>query len=356
MIRIFLLLSLSLFSIVSYAKCASGVIQYGLPIDVDISDKLTPESPVWTGTFSTQYSGSFTCSTNKLEFAYTPILSTDSRYATILGFDYGKYNVRVEITDAHPNITLSGKGSHSASELNTNFTVRFSLIDNGGSQATNLGNIATLGDVIFVSDMSGLSLVEIIAWPIKQLVKILQWLLNGFHWPYDSRDMYGQPMTIKYMPKQTTCYFNNTGLSVTLPTVSINQITNENRAGLTPFILNMRCNGLSTDGTAGRAIGVFLSSNNILPEDNSVLVDNKNDAAKGVGLRVIKQDSPATPVVFSTSSSSQGNASTIFSVDKGSRLNNNFTIPMAVYYYSYSPHNISQGTINTSATLNIIYP
>ena len=70
-----------------------------------------------------------------------------------------------------------------------------------------------------------MSLLEIILWPAKQLVKILTWLLNGFNWPYDQRDMYGQPMTIKYAPKMTTCTFDNAGLAVKLPTLGISQIT-----------------------------------------------------------------------------------------------------------------------------------
>lgn len=37
-----------------------------------------------------------------------------------------------------------------------------------------------MSDVLFVSDMSGMSFWEIITWPINQLVKIVQWLFNGF--------------------------------------------------------------------------------------------------------------------------------------------------------------------------------
>lgn len=110
-----------------------GSISYGPPISVDLSDKLTPATPTWTGSFSTQYSGSFNCSTGNSEFSYTPILSTDSKYATILGFSNDKYRVRAEITSTHPNKTLSASGNHTASELNTPFTVRFTLVDQSGT-------------------------------------------------------------------------------------------------------------------------------------------------------------------------------------------------------------------------------
>ncbi len=68
-----------------------------------------------------------------------------------------------------------------------------------------------MSDVLFVSDMSGLSIWEIITWPINQVIKIAQWLFSGFKWPYDNRDMFGQPMIIKYAPKLTTCSFDNAG-------------------------------------------------------------------------------------------------------------------------------------------------
>ncbi|MTD41142.1 fimbrial protein [Erwinia sp. CPCC 100877] len=354
MIRLLILVLLASFSATSYATCARGSIQYAAPINVDLSDKLSPATPEWTGTFSTQYSGSFDCSTDNSKFAYTPILSTDSSYATVLGFSNNKYNVRAEITDAHPNITLPRAGSHSASELNTSFTVRFTLVSKSGTTLT--GDTATLNDVLFVSDMSGLSFWETITWPINQIGKILQWLFSGFNWPYDNRDMFGQPLIVKYAPKLTTCSLDNAGLTVTLPTLGISQIIASSQPGLTPFTLNMRCESLAQNNTSDRAIEMFLSSNNLLSGDNSVLVDNSSDAAKGVGLRVVKREAGNTPVTFSTSTTSRGSATAIFSVAEGGALSENFTIPMAVYYYPYAPQNITQGKINTSATLNIIYP
>lgn len=354
MIRLLILVLLASVSSASYATCASGNMQYAAPINIDLSDKLSPATPEWTGTFSTQYSGSFHCTTGNSKFGYTSILSTNSSYATVLGFDNNKYNVRAEITDEHPNIILAKSGSHSASELNTHFTVRFSLVSQSGTKLA--GNMASLSDVLFVTDLSGMSLGEIILWPLNQLGKILQWLFNGFNWPYDKKDMFGQPMIVKYAPKLTTCAFDNAGLTVTLPTLGISQIAASSQPGLTPFTLNMRCESLAQNNTSDRAIEMFLSSNNLLSGDSSVLVDNSSDAAKGVGLRVVKREAGNTPVIFSTSTTSRGSATAIFSVAAGGALSENFTLPMAVYYYPYAPQSVTQGKIKTSATLNIIYP
>ncbi|MDX7061393.1 fimbrial protein, partial [Enterobacter hormaechei] len=77
------------------------------------------------------------------------------------------------------------------------------LVNQSGTTLT--GDMANMSDVLFVSDMSGLSIWEIITWPIHQVIKIAQWLFSGFKGPYDNRDMFGQPMIIKYAPKLTTC-------------------------------------------------------------------------------------------------------------------------------------------------------
>ncbi len=102
MLRSFMFLLLTSVSGMSYATCSGSSIVYGTPITIDLSDKLSPATPTWTGSFTTQYSGSFNCTTGNSEFSYTPILSTDSKYATILGFSNNKYMVRAEITNPRP--------------------------------------------------------------------------------------------------------------------------------------------------------------------------------------------------------------------------------------------------------------
>lgn len=355
MIRWILLSILACFSSASYAICATGSMQYGTPLYVDLSDKLSAARPTWTMTYTTQYTGSFNCSTTSSKFGYTRILSTDSTYATILGFNNNTYKVRAEIIDAPAEKTLNGFGGHNAAELNAGITLRFTLVNDPGKAIS--GDTAYLGDIFFVSDLSGLSVWDVITWPINQVFKILQWLLNGFKWPYDLKDMYGQPLTIRYVPKMSTCSFTNPGLTVKLPMMGLQRVTSgKNQPGLTPFTLNFSCQGLTSNGTSDRSIEMFLSSNNLLPSDASVLVDNNASAAQGIGLRIIKRDTPQSPVILSSSTTVRGSATALFSVAAGGALAGNFTIPMAAYYYAWNPMNATQGTLNTSAMLNIIYP
>ncbi|EMH4162982.1 fimbrial protein [Pluralibacter gergoviae] len=354
--RLYLIFTLAAFSSASYATCHGKSIQYAPPISVDLSEKLTPATPEWTDNISTQYSGSFTCTTGKSKFGYTKILSDKSNYATILGFSNGKYYVRAEITnDLSQNKQLSGY-SHSASELNVPMNIQFSLVSKGRNTTNIPGDTAAMNDVLFVTDLSDMSLGDILAWPFIQLGKILQWLTNGFHWPYDDKDMYGQPMNIRYAPKETTCSFTNPGMSVVLPTLGINQVLNQERPGYTPFTLNMRCDNLGANSTSDRNIEIFLSSNTLLASDPSVLIDSSPQSAQGIGLRLVKRDAPQSPVVLSHSTTSPGSATALFSVNAGGPLSNNFSIPMGVYYYTWAPKTLTQGTINTTATLNVVYP
>ncbi|MDD9341805.1 MAG: fimbrial protein [Providencia heimbachae] len=354
MIKSIIALFLLSFSSLSQAICYGDGIRYASPINIDLSDKLSPATPEWTTTVSTQYAGNFSCSTYQSEFGYTKILSTEDRYATVLGFNGGKYNVRAEIINDIPNLKLKKSGWHSASELNSSMTLKFSLVSQKGKEVA--GNSVNLYDILFVTDLSGMSLFDILLWPLKQVVKILQWLFNGFHWPYDSRDMYGQPLILKYAPKLTTCHFQNSGLVVSLPTLGRNQVLNDSRAGYTPFILNMRCENLGNNNTSERDIDIFLSSNNLLSTDRTVLIDNSANAAKGVGLRLVKTSDSQQPLVLSTTQNSRGNATSLFYVKAGGQLDPNFMIPMAVYYYPWDPKQITQGTIKTTAILNVVYP
>ncbi|CAI0952765.1 fimbrial protein [Serratia entomophila] len=354
MIRIFsLLLLCGLFSGYGHASCYGSGIQYASPIFVDLSDKLTEQNPVWQGSFFTQYAGSFSCSTGNSTFGYTRILSTDSSKATILGFSDGKYWVRAEIVNNVDNKDLKGTGRHSAAELNVPMDIRFTLVNKTGTSIA--GDTARLNDVLFVTDLSGMSLWEIILWPAKQLLKILTWLFNGFNWPYDQRDMYGQPMNIKYAPKMTTCSFDNAGLAVKLPTVGLSQVGKNSRTGLTPFTLNLSCQNMRANGTSDRAINMFLSSNNLQASDNTVLIDKNAGAATGIGIRLVKMDAPNSPVIMSLSNIERGSATSLFNVPAGGALNSRFTIGMAAYYYPYNLAEMTSGAINSSATLNIIY-
>ncbi|HFZ1933805.1 fimbrial protein [Serratia marcescens] len=356
MIRlIFLLLLSGLFSGYSYASCYGKGAEFASPIFVDLSDKLSANMPVWEAQYNTQYTGTFNCSKSKSNFSYTIKLSPKDSQAAIFGFNNGQQWIRAEITNKISDRTLRGRGEHSASELNSPMTIRYSLVQKPKDGRVVPGDTLMLDDVLLVSDVTGIGILELPFWLLEQVGKLLTWLLTG-NWPYDDRDMYGQPMNIKYAPKTTTCRFDNAGLTVRLPKMGVAQVLNNNQPGYTPFSLNISCQNMQQEGIADRAVEMFLSSNNLLASDASVLNNANAGGAQGVGLRLVKRDMPSSPVVLSPSNVDRGSATSLFHVAAGGSLNSHFIIGMGAYYYPYQRDGVTQGELNTSATLNIIYP
>lgn len=351
-----LLLLAGLFGHYGYAASCyeKSSMEYGTPISIDLSDKLSAKNPVWQGEYATQFVGSFQCSgkpRSKYEFAYTSLLPTGSKNPVIIGFNNGKQWVRAEIVNEIDSVKLRGAGTYPASELNQPMTLRFSLVGQKGTAVP--GDTKQFDTALLVSDVTGIGLIS---WFFKMTSKVIAWILSGFqNWPVDERDMYAQPLILRYAPKMTTCSFDNAGLHVTLPKTGIAQLGKNTQAGYTPFTLNMSCENMQQAGIADRGVDMFLSSNNLLPADGTVLTDKNPGAAQGVGIRLVQADNPGAPVMLSTSPNDRGNATSLFNVTVGQALASHFSIRMGAYYYPYYLSGATQGEINTSATLNIIY-
>jgi type 1 fimbria pilin len=195
------------------------------------------------------------------------------------------------------------------------------------------GNSAYLDNILFVNDLNGVSYYNI------------------------SGNMYAQPLMLTYRPQKTTCTFKNSGLTVTLPTLSLYQVINEEYAGYTPFVLNIKCNYQNNEiDITEQMIDIFLSSNNLLDSDNTVLIDNTENSAQGIGLRLVKTNNSENPLMISTTSNIRYEASSLLDHNEDSQLESYFSIPLAAYYYVWDQRSVSQGPINTNAVLNIIYP
>ena len=337
----------------SQAKCYGNPVGTAPAITVDLSDKLSANSPEWSGQIHTQFAGKFDCNTRNSRLGYFSPIADSASNTLVVGFGDGKHWVKIQTSAPEKTeITLPDRGQHSATELNIGYTLKASLVTKSGS--TTAQNQYYIDNSMMVSDWTGMSILEIIAWPFKQMGKFLSWL-TGNGWPVDQRDMYMQPLLIRYTPKATTCLFDNAGLTVQLPRLGIAQLQGQSQPGYTPFILNMRCENRLENGASDRKIEMFLSSNNLLASDNSVMIDTGAGSAKGVGIRLAQPSMPNTPIIMSTSSTQKGNATALFSVAANSPLAPRFTIPLGAYYYPYNLSGASKGRISTSATLNIIY-
>lgn len=351
-VLIFLLAGL--FSSASYAVCYSGETKYGPDMFIDLSDKLSERNRVWTETVNSNFgSFGFNCTT-EARFEYNFPMSDRSRVIAV-GLDDGKYWIRVEAIDPIKNRTLRS-GDHVSLELNTPITLRFTLMDDGDPTLKVSGNTQKFSDIAIARDTSGMTYLESVQAFFSFLGKVFMWMGSLFQrWPLDYRDMFSQNLIITYTPKMSTCNFNNAGLMVNLPKIGIAQLTKIPQPGYTPFTLNFSCGNLLANGSTDRPIDMFLSSNNLLPTDKSVLMSNSPGAAQGVGIKVTKRENPNAPVVFSTSTLNRGNATSIFSASAGAVVENNFSIGMGAYYFPYNPAQLTSGEVRATATLNIVY-
>ena len=350
--RFFLIfLVAGLFSSNGYARCYGETpTQYGNPILIDISNELSAKNPVFEKTFYTQFpAASVNCNGNSKIEAYSPIGNKKLR----LGFDKGARWVEMSIVGSSPEQSIPA-GTHSSGEFNTPVTLRFTLVPRGGGDqvvAEEGQDTLNINDVAIARDTTsgGMGFFE---W----LGKFLRYVGSFFtYWPKDFQDMFAQNIIVKYTPRMTTCTFNNAGLMVNLPKIGVAQLTKIPQPGYTPFTLNFSCNNLLANGSTDRAIDMFLSSNNLLPSDNSVLMDSTPGSAKGVGIKVAKRDTPNAPVVFSTSTLNRGSATSIFSAAAGAVVNSNFSVGMGAYYFPYNPAQLTSGEVRATATLNIVY-
>lgn len=356
----FFVFFLSFFSFEVFATCFEHTVQH--PDDektINLSDVFHSGNTEYSVNGYINYNGIIKCELNSIlfpprstyDFSYDNVLEK-SRGITI-GFKNDKYIFDVWIEGLKEKATLQGATTHNGEELNASYTLKFSLRENSikGERhfTAGAGSTVNIKPAIIISDTSN---TVWLVWLGEQAAKILKFIFSG-QWPSSDRDMLKVNLVLIYDPLPTTCQLANDGLNVKLPNVNRYQL-NEDRPGYTPFRLNVKCNNIVGGGTTNRPIKMFLSSNNLLATDSSVLIDPSANSAKGVGLRVVQASSPQ-PVRFSPSNINPENATLLVNYATNSPVEENFNIDMGVYYYPYQPTAITAGKINTSATLNIIY-
>ncbi|WP_036772121.1 fimbrial protein [Photorhabdus australis] len=346
---------ISLSSNIVYANCQPSVAITAPEIIVNMTDRLYLSSNAsWQ--LNTRYSGYFKCTTNTL-WKQNSVAngSPFTKNKVVLGFNGGKDYVEIIITNLSPsnNINLGNSNTtFPASRLQAQFTLNAKLL-NGRPGGSNIhvfsGDTATLKTAVIAMDTTNIGLFDaILRFATDFLTFILTWV-----WPTHSEDIYYQPVTMIFNRHDTTCNFSNAGLTVNLPKISRATLLSGTNKGETPFTLNFECNFL-LNGKTSRSVKAYLSSNNLLPNDNRTLIDNKAGAAKGVGIRV-SQPGNSTPIIFSTSQTSSQGATLLFSQNAGNAMDKRFAIDLNAYYYVYDPKNIMTGELKATSVLNFEY-
>lgn len=325
-------------------------------VNFDLSADLNSISTTTTKSSRTTFPGTYKCTARGLFPNTVGIASpfNDGRTGTI-GFNGGKQFVSITLTALEKdNVTDIPAGTHPASDLDTDFTLKFTLLSSKpSSNYTEVsGSTIIVSPVILASDASTLGLVK---WLLNIVTKLIHFLLT-WQWPVDQNDIFLQPMQITYNPVMTTCNFSNAGLIVSLPLISVKDVKTVDKAGYTPFTLNFTCQDFLSGSKASRNIKMFLSSQNLLATDKTILTNTTAQGAGGVGFRVVKSDNTTSPLILSDNINTQDNATSIFSVNQGDAISSAFSINMGAYYYPYNINNsVTQGKITSAATLVMSY-
>lgn len=174
--------------------------------------------------------------------------------------------------------------------------------------------------------------------------------MSLFVWEKTQYDIYYQPIIIKFVPKQTTCSFNNAGLTVKLPNTDRAELLSKLQTGNTPFSLDFSCHSL-LNGRTNNAINAYLTSS-ALSADKTIMLDKNVNAAQGVGISVKYQNKD---VKFGTKPGDRTGATLLLEKKSNDTLATNLSIPLNAFYNVYDKKNLTSGPIKTTAILNLEY-
>ena len=336
------------------AKCYDGktqVIHVG-GVTIDLTGKFNANGNNYSATSITKFSGEISCEGKTNDFSYYSPLSVQDAY---VGFNNGKQWVKLRLDDNSLRAPVkldTNSGKADASLLNTNFTINAQLL---AREPTSESKIKVEGDSVLLSNVVVLANREKTGL-FQLVIAFLKWVASLFReWPAQAGDLYSQDVILRLSPYVSTCEFKTPGMLVSLPSLSKQEVLNNNIPGYTAFNVQLKCDSLNA-GKLGRDVIAFLSSNNLLDSSNTVLIDRSANSAKGVGLQLVKQDNISKPISISASSVDYTQATYLFSGKADESIDSVVNIPLGVYYYPYQRDALRAGEIKSSATLNIVYP
>ncbi|MGR7043522.1 fimbrial protein [Klebsiella aerogenes] len=339
----------------AYADCTQPSTTTAPALIVDMTDALELTTTAsWS--LKTQYPGSFSCSARPLLHRNSVGNSTPfSKNTVTYGFNNGQDFIKVNINNVNPSgdIKLNDTaGTYPASTVNAQFTLDVvRLPSNPGGKGIQIisGDTVQLNPAVIAMDTTNFSLIQAVT---RFIVDFATFILT-WHWPSHAEDIYYQPINLIFKHRQTTCEFSNAGLTVNLPQVDRASLINGVDKGETPFKLNFTCKYIEK-GLATRSVKIYLSSNNLLANDNQTMVDINTPPINGVGIRV-KQAGATQPVTFSTSPTSSSGATLLLDKANADAMDANFSLNLSAYYYVYDAKSLAAGVINTTSVLNFEY-
>ncbi|MGR2858991.1 fimbrial protein [Erwinia rhapontici] len=303
---------------------------------------------------TTAYPGTFSCSMpawgiigGKNTVDNSTPYSQNTLYLKFPGDAY----VSVNVTQPTPQEFHPKVGTNNGSAIDSTFTVNLKLLANIPTKNVMVinGDIATINPIVLAQDSTGLTFLQNIA----RMLSDFAYFIFHWSWPKHNYDIYYKALQIRFVKRVTTCSFDDDNKTVVLNNIDIASLASGAMNGKKAFTLNFSCDGMK-NGIAGRNLRAFMSSNNLLASDSTTLTSPVTGGAKGVGIRVAKA-SDNIPLTFSSSETTQGNATTLFSYTASQALPSQLSLPMNAWYYVYNKQMLSSGSVRTTAVVNFVY-
>ncbi|EML2228102.1 fimbrial protein [Klebsiella aerogenes] len=272
--------------------------------------------------------------------------------------NYGNYVLQFVITNIEPmrrDYSRYGEKNISGSSFNNvAFTYKTKLLKSIPADANpkdiyNVGantSSVTLYHALSVVDTSGYSF-----WfPGVNLSALIKWIL-GLIGSDEEKRLFYQNITINYRPHVSTCSIPDT--TVTLPETDLTSLISAGKEAqfYENFTLHAECSDL-LEGMSTRTIQFYLSSASV--DTDKYTLKNTQGTARNIGVRIMRADS-SKKVAISQTELTSGNITSEYELHKIKQWGSNYDIPLRAYYYIYGA-NPTEGIIQTTAKVNIIYP
>lgn len=157
-------------------------------------------------------------------------------------------------------------------------------------------------------------------------------------------------LTIVFSPNQTTCDAKDT--TVQMPPATLARLITQGQAPGRFFKIPITCDSGTVLDTSTRRVSSWLASNDLLNEASSgTIMVNEESEAEGVGISL--RDHMGQDIVLVNTSSSGSDATSLFTIEKGEKLDSDYNVYMEAYYKAYDT--VKAGSVMATAIVMFNY-
>ncbi|HCL6625572.1 TPA: putative fimbrial-like adhesin protein [Citrobacter amalonaticus] len=298
-------------------------------------------------------SESYTHQFNDLTCAGTNTISPLKTSDVIVGLydDTVKLALKFTWVNSSDISLASGKGDFSAS---------YRVDVSPASSAASVNISAGSGNSVYIKDVASLSSATVTS-RSSAFVALLMCLVSGKSWEpcissyrnslANDGGFYSANLRLTYNRKQTTCKPEE--LNIVLPDIALSALAVNGKIVSKNVTENIRlqCDNLFGDRKqTSRKMVTYLSSSDLVAGSSFIL---RGSADNGVGF-VLENNNQ---VVNISSVTGQGDATTLWKVDKpGDAVNSNtVNIPIVASYYVYDKSKVKPGNLSATALIYVKY-